>query len=378
MFKDCPYLFKYVYLERKKLPKSKEQVLGTLLHTQFKKIYERAPRFPAIEKILTDFDRTWLESALPELMTDKSEALAYQTDARRLLARFYEHRDRAADVLVLERSFSIPLKDPKTRIIHEITGRIDRIDRLPQGGFRIIDYKTSRTLPAEETIRTNLQLALYHLAVQHLWPTLTKRSALIEVALSFVRHSEMISVKLPASQLARIKKEILTTIREIEASDFPARSSQRCASYPYCLACPYFKDQFRVEKPKIKGEHEVAAVVAAYATAKNEEKQIKQRLAELSALIQDYINNEGLASIFGADVGVSRITFETYEFDPAAVKAILTPLGKWEDVLIIDTKKLSALAAGLAPAIKERLMASRQKTGTRSALRLVKKIMPDA
>lgn len=377
MFKDCPYLFKYVYLERKKLPKSKEQVLGTLLHTEFKKIYERAPRFPALAKILTDFDQAWTTSVLPELITDKSETLAYQADARRMLTRFHERRDPDADVLALERSFAIPLKDPKTGAIHEITGRIDRIDRLPGGGFRIIDYKTSRTLLSEDTVRSNLQLALYHLAVQHLWPTLAKPPAPIEVALAFVRHSEMIIARLPASQLARTKKDVLATIREIEVSDFPARSSQRCAMYPNYLACPYFKDQFRTEKPKIKGEHDVAAVVASYAAAKNEEKQLKRRLAELSAMIQEYLNREGLSSIFGADAGVSRAAFETYEFNPAAVKAILEPLGKWEEVLTIDTKKLSTLAAGLAPAIKEHLLASRQKTGTRSALRLVKKLAPE-
>jgi len=61
-------------------------------------------------------------------------------------------------VLAVERRFSFGL-DTST-----LTGYIDRIDRLPDGRLRLLDYKTSKNAMTLDDAERDLQLALYALA----------------------------------------------------------------------------------------------------------------------------------------------------------------------------------------------------------------------
>ena len=47
-------------------------------------------------------------------------------------------------------------------------GRVDRVDRLPDGGYELIDYKTGER-KSEEELEYDLQLALYRLAAREAW-----------------------------------------------------------------------------------------------------------------------------------------------------------------------------------------------------------------
>lgn len=375
LFKDCPYLFKYVHLEGRSLPKSPQQIFGTLLHTSLKEIFEKAPHFPPLTQVLKNFEHRWQKSALPELFTDQSEQKMYQTDARQLLTSFYtKFLTPNVDVVALERSFNLPLKDPQTGETHIITGRLDRLDRLRDGGFLIIDYKTGRSLPAEATVKENLQLALYTLAVHHMWPMLLKKKkAPVEVALHYLRHNEQITATVSTYQLKKTKAEVLKIIRAIQKSDFPAKPSQRCAMFPYHLVCPYYRDQFRAEKPKIKGAHEVASVVNEFYELKKQDKKIKQRLAELASLIEEYLAQEKLAAIYSDQGGVAQVSYDTYEIDETAVKKILSPLGLWEKVLTIDTARLKEIADALPEATRTALLEAKIPKTKRSTLRLIKR-----
>ena len=63
-----------------------------------------------------------------------------------------------AEVLAVEQRFRFEL-DAST-----LTGYIDRIDRLPDGQLRLIDYKTSKKAMKQDEAEQDLQLALYALA----------------------------------------------------------------------------------------------------------------------------------------------------------------------------------------------------------------------
>ncbi len=378
LFKDCPYLFKYLRLERHVLPKSKEQILGTLLHTSFKEILEKVPYFPPLTEILKNFDTRWQQSDLEKKTFDEHEAKTYLADAHRILRLLYDSETRRkTEVLALERGFELPIKDPKTGTTHLITGRIDRIDRLPDSSFLIVDYKTGRSLPNEESIKENLQLAVYHLALERLWPTLIKRGETkVEVALYYVRHGVPLRTSLTKASLAKAQGTILQLVREIEASDFAPKASTRCANFPYYLACPFYKDKFRTEKPKIADGNEVPKVVKEFADLKKQEKTIKQRLVELSAMIQTYLNEQQLEAFFGDQAGIARQTRVTSVFDPIALKKILEPLGRWSDVVTIDSAKLKELLKTLPESLQEKIQEAKIPTGQRSSLRLTKKPLP--
>ena len=47
-------------------------------------------------------------------------------------------------------------------------GRVDRVDRLPDGDYELIDYKTGER-KTEAELENDLQLALYRLAAREAW-----------------------------------------------------------------------------------------------------------------------------------------------------------------------------------------------------------------
>ena len=47
-------------------------------------------------------------------------------------------------------------------------GRVDRVDRLPDGDYELIDYKTGER-KTEAELESDLQLALYRLAAREAW-----------------------------------------------------------------------------------------------------------------------------------------------------------------------------------------------------------------
>ena len=61
-----------------------------------------------------------------------------------------------------ERSFAFNLGP------HLLRGRVDRVDRLPDGGYELIDYKTGRPKTAAQ-LREDVQLSLYAVGARESW-----------------------------------------------------------------------------------------------------------------------------------------------------------------------------------------------------------------
>ena len=51
---------------------------------------------------------------------------------------------------------------------HLLRGRVDRVDRLPDGGYELIDYKTGRPKTAAQ-LREDVQLSLYAVGARESW-----------------------------------------------------------------------------------------------------------------------------------------------------------------------------------------------------------------
>ena len=51
---------------------------------------------------------------------------------------------------------------------HTVRGRVDRVDRLADGAYELIDYKTGRPKKAAD-LREDVQLALYSVAAIEAW-----------------------------------------------------------------------------------------------------------------------------------------------------------------------------------------------------------------
>ena len=93
----------------------------------------RARSAGGLDRLLALFEAGWRRAGFGSA----DDELQYRDRAVAALARYYErHVALDASPVWLERGFAFGIGP------HQLRGRVDRVDRLPDGGYELIDYKT--------------------------------------------------------------------------------------------------------------------------------------------------------------------------------------------------------------------------------------------
>jgi len=121
---------------------------------------------------------------------------------------------------------------------HEIRGIIDRLARNEDGSLEIHDYKTSRRLPNPMQVSSDVQLALYEIAIRHRWP----EAGNISLIWHYLAFDKEIKITKTPQQLEAVKRNALGLIRRIEATtSFPVQVTPLCDWCEYKEICPAMK-----------------------------------------------------------------------------------------------------------------------------------------
>jgi superfamily I DNA/RNA helicase/RecB family exonuclease len=129
--------------------------LGTLIHDIAHDLGDEVDA----DTLVAEVERRWGRLGLPPgWATDRQRQQAYLM-ARRLAA-YYADAERPEKV-----SSEVPLRVDVGRAT--ITGRVDRLEREPDGRLRVVDYKTGSSKPKADEVATHPQLGTYQLAVEH-------------------------------------------------------------------------------------------------------------------------------------------------------------------------------------------------------------------
>lgn len=134
----------------------------------------------------------------------------------------------------LERSFSIFLEGDGVAV--ELAGVIDRIDRDEEGRWLVVDYKTNRSISPAQWEEYCLQLRLYALAFQELYPD----RGIPFLYIYHLTEGKLLPVACQPHRLEAAKRTVLETAAAIQAGLFPARSGthcQWCGYQKYCDRC---------------------------------------------------------------------------------------------------------------------------------------------
>ena len=163
------------------------------------------------------------------------------------------HKPGLRDIIATEKYFAIPLNKK-----HELSGVIDRVDKLPTGDLEIIDYKTNKSLPTQEDVDSDKQLSFYNIAVKNLWPESEK----IKLTLYFLKPNIQMSSTRDEYTLDVTKKEIIETADKIEKmKEFPPTPNNLCDWCDFKNRCPAFRDTKTTDERKEK-------IISKYLAAK--------------------------------------------------------------------------------------------------------------
>lgn len=369
---QCPQRYKFQEIDRIRVPKSREAIFGTLVHNTLRFMFRQDPLFPTLEEMVSYFREHWPSRDVFEQESrhdplkrgwTEEEEKAYFEEGVRVLKAFYERNAPWNFTVVdLESRFEVLMQDAKTGENHVLAGVIDRIDKLPSGTYEIIDYKTAKRMPSQAALDKNLQLSLYSLGLQKRWPHLATEQ--IKTSLYFLKHSEKLTAQITSDVVEKTKNHVLETIVDIQerirsGKEFEPMPSALCDWCGYRPMCPAWKHLYKNQETGIKNQEEIDAAIKEYFDLKKKVGQNEGRLAELQGAIKAYMENQGLTRVFGEDGVISKKLQQRYSYDYEKIKAILSPLGKWEEVLKVDESRLKRIMGEVSAEIREAVEATR-------------------
>jgi len=371
-FENCPKRYEFQVKEKITAPKTKEQAFGTSLHSVLKFLYKQSPIFPTLEEVIDYFRLEWEQNASKVKWTDVKMKEIYFAEGKRIIEDFYRKNiPQSPTIVALESRFEAPIEDKIKETTHVLTGIIDRIDKIKDGKFEIIDYKTSRRMPAQSTLKDNLQLSLYTLGFLRRWPEMAKLDDL-DLSLYFLKHGEKLSTKRNQEDINQTQNRILKNITEIEKNYFPPIPSALCNYCPYRSICPMWSHLYQEETP---GEKEVKKMVNEYFGLKGQSDEIDEKLLTIKRQINGYLEKKGLERVFGDEGYIGRSTQTKEDYDMEKLRKILEKNHLWLEVLTLDKKKFEALLKNLSSPLLKEIEAAKTKTRTQKILKAVRKTL---
>ncbi|MDD2730507.1 MAG: PD-(D/E)XK nuclease family protein [Candidatus Portnoybacteria bacterium] len=359
-FKRCPLKFKFQYLDKIKTPKSKDALFGTLMHSALKILHEPALAIPTEEEILKFIADNWDAKIYG---SEQESAMAFGQAIKIMKDYYAKNYPSQFNVVALETPFEAPVKAKDE--IHLITGKIDRIDKTPEGLFEVIDYKTAKKMPPQEKVEKDLQLSVYHLGIANRWPSIIEENRPVKVSLYYLKHGEKLSSQRQPEQLAATKEDILKDIESISQAQqkqkFDPLPNPLCDWCEYQRHCPYFKHKFKEEK-LFFNDQDIKALIGEYVSIKDGVDQQEKRLNEIKRDLGKFMDQEGLERVFGEDGYLTRQVIQNFGYDPNLLRQILEPLGKWGEVLKVDGVKLKKIIRALPKEAREQIAQGRQLT----------------
>jgi DNA helicase-2/ATP-dependent DNA helicase PcrA len=233
LYRTCPLKYKFARVFAIPQEPTINQRFGILIHQVLERFHAEELQGAesgggtepgSLNRLLGLFESGWRRSGFGT----SDDELQYRDRAVAALARYHErHCDSEASPVWLERAFSFRIGP------HHVRGRVDRVDRLPEGDYRLIDYKTGGRKDAPEHSE-DLQIALYRLGAREAWQ--------IEATTGsywYVLDDERVDVPAAADDAERVERTVLEVAGGIEGQDFEPRPSYTICSWcDYRLICP--------------------------------------------------------------------------------------------------------------------------------------------
>jgi DNA helicase II / ATP-dependent DNA helicase PcrA len=226
LYLTCPLKYKFARVFGIPQEPTINQRFGILFHNVLERFHKEPPadERDGLKTLNRLFEIGWRRTGFGS----SDDELQYRDRGREALRLFWEsERLSDAEPVWLEKKFDFKVGE------HHVRGRVDRVDRHPDGDYELIDYKTGQRKSAEE-LESDLQLALYRLAAREAWD--------IEAATGsyyYVLDGDKVAAPTKPDDAERVERTVLQVGEGILSQDFEPRPSPTVCSWcDYRLICP--------------------------------------------------------------------------------------------------------------------------------------------
>ena len=222
-YRVCPLRYKFARVFRIPTEPTIHQRFGILVHQVLER-FHAAGGGRTLADLLGLLDAGWRRGGFG----NSEEERQLREKASAALTRYLERfRDEPAEPLWFERAFSFRLGP------HLLRGRVDRVDRLPDGGYELIDYKTGRPKTATQ-LREDVQLSLYAVGAREAWQLESSQQAYY-----YVLDDEKVPIERDETDRDWITETVLEVADGILAQGFePTPSYAACSTCDFRIICP--------------------------------------------------------------------------------------------------------------------------------------------
>ena len=223
-YRTCPLKYKFARVFRIPQEPTLNQRFGILVHQVLERFHAGETPSASMNDMLGLLEAGWRRGGFG----DSEEERQLRGKATRALIRYHERfQGEDAEPVWFERSFSFRMGP------HLLRGRVDRVDRLPDGSYELIDYKTGRPKSAAQ-LADDVQLSLYAVGAREAWQLDAAQQAYY-----YVLDDEKVPVDRTADDRDQIEATVLEVATGIEGQNFePTPSWSACSMCDYRIACP--------------------------------------------------------------------------------------------------------------------------------------------
>ena len=342
-YEQCPLSFKLHYIDRLKSEPGDPLRFGKAIHAVLERLVrevineERTGPLDK-ERAFHLFHEEWAAEGLlgVELFSEGLAILeAFVVDQGML-----DHRD----LLAVEQEFRLPIR-PFT-----VLGYIDRVDRVDDETVEVIDYKTNRQLFTREEVDHSLQMSLYALAAQQLWPWAKK----VRLTFHMLRHGIRMTTERTPEQLEAAKEYVRSIGRTTEtATEYRPRLNTNCCWCDHRKHCPAYADALKGKRDFIcEDDSDLEAVAKEREEVARLAKILYARKSELEGVLKAHLQEHDELVLGRVRYKMFHATSVSYPLEET-LETLTTATGLDREALLaslasIDKKSLEKLLKELA------------------------------
>ena len=225
-FKNCPLKYKFRYIFNLPSPSGQAASFGSSMHNTIKEFYDvlKNGGEPSEELIVELFNKNWIKKGYDTQALEK----ARKSEGLKMIKQFYEHEKienfRQPDSM--ERPFRLRINN------YLFVGRIDRINKLDDGTYEVVDYKTGKSKRENNDVNKDLQLSLYAAACRDEF-----KIKVSKLKLFFLEDCVELTTSRTDSDIEKVKTDVSTLADELVKSGFEPTPNFMCNYCEYSILC---------------------------------------------------------------------------------------------------------------------------------------------
>ncbi|MGI8844561.1 MAG: ATP-dependent helicase [Thermoleophilaceae bacterium] len=221
-YRLCPLKYKFARVFRIPQEPTINQRFGIVVHQVLERFHKMPS--PARNDLFELFEMSWRRGGFG----DSDDELQFRERALDALNLYWEsHVEQVGQPEWFERSFSFQLGP------HLLRGRVDRVDKLPDGSYELIDYKTGKA-KSEDDLRQDIQLSIYQMGARESWQVETSAQSYM-----YVMTGEKVPVTHSDAEIDRVKAAVSRIGDGIMRQEFqPTPTAEICSFCDYRIICP--------------------------------------------------------------------------------------------------------------------------------------------